>query len=203
MITKQQLKSRQTQEELMAAAILVFGKKGYTAATIAEITEAAGYAKGNFYRYWKSKDELFLDIMQARMQLHREERKLPLKAASTGEEALAVLVDFLEALIADDEWPKIFLEFTVQASGDQEVREKLNTHIYRLSSELFADILLPYAKDYEKLRKLGALVTALFEGYLIQRRMGSTVLDQRDLRAAILELGRPLFYPPPEKPRRS
>ncbi|MDY0161726.1 TetR/AcrR family transcriptional regulator [Desulfobotulus sp.] len=195
MQTKQQMKSKQTEEELMAAAVQVFGEKGYAAATIAEITERAGYAKGNFYRYWKSKDALFLDIMQARLHQHREERKARLDAAQDGESALEVLVDFLEAMIGDDEWPKIFLEFTVQGSGDPEVRDRLNTGIYRLSSDLFAEILSPYATDYEGLRKLGALVTALFEGYLIQRRIGSNVLSLRDLRRAILTLGRPLFNP--------
>ncbi|TYT75416.1 TetR/AcrR family transcriptional regulator [Desulfobotulus mexicanus] len=199
MPTKQQLKSRQTQEELMAAAIRIFGEKGYSAATIAEITDYAGYAKGNFYRYWKSKDELFLDIMQARMQQHREERQNRLQETRDGESALEVLVDFLEALIADDEWPKVFLEFTVQGSCDPEIRERLNNSIYRLSSDLFADILSPYSENYEELRKLGALVTAIFEGYLIQRRMGSEVLSLQDLRRAILTLGSPLFKQP-QKP---
>lgn len=196
MANKQQIKSRQTQEELMAAAVKIFGEKGYTAATISEITEKAGYAKGNFYRYWKSKDALFLDIMQASMQQHREERKAHLEAAKDGESTLNVLVDFLETMIADDEWAKIFLEFTVHGSGDPEIREHLDTGIYRLSSDLFAEILSPYARDFDGLRKLGALVIALFEGFLIQRRMGSRVLSLKDLREAILSLGRPLFISP-------
>ncbi|MBZ4647922.1 MAG: transcriptional regulator, TetR family [Desulfomicrobiaceae bacterium] len=51
MARRQQEKSAQTQQELLEAAERLFVEKGYLATTVQEITEAAGYAKGNFYRY--------------------------------------------------------------------------------------------------------------------------------------------------------
>jgi AcrR family transcriptional regulator len=44
--------------ELMDAAVRVFHQKGITKATVSDITEAAGVAKGTFYLYFDSKEQL-------------------------------------------------------------------------------------------------------------------------------------------------
>jgi AcrR family transcriptional regulator len=44
--------------ELMDAAVGVFHQKGITKATVSDITEAAGVAKGTFYLYFDSKEHL-------------------------------------------------------------------------------------------------------------------------------------------------
>ena len=45
-------------QELMDAAVKVFKEKGIAKSTIADITEAAGVAKGTFYLYFDSKEHL-------------------------------------------------------------------------------------------------------------------------------------------------
>lgn len=45
-------------EELLEAALALFLKRGVTNVTVADITEAAGAAKGTFYRYFESREEL-------------------------------------------------------------------------------------------------------------------------------------------------
>ncbi len=47
------------QESISSAALTVFAQKGYSAATMAEIGEAAGISTGNIYRYFQDKKELF------------------------------------------------------------------------------------------------------------------------------------------------
>ena len=44
--------------ELMDAAVKVFAKKGLPGASVAEICDAAGVAKGTFYVYFESKEHL-------------------------------------------------------------------------------------------------------------------------------------------------
>ena len=44
--------------EIMDAALAAFAEKGLTGATVADITAAAGVAKGTFYLYFDSKDHL-------------------------------------------------------------------------------------------------------------------------------------------------
>ncbi len=52
-------------EELLASAERVFAARGIDATTVAEITADAGVAKGNFYRYFESKEHL-LGALKAR-----------------------------------------------------------------------------------------------------------------------------------------
>ncbi len=194
MAWKQKEKSQQTKHELMESAVLVFGQKGFTASTIAEITEKAGYAKGNFYRYWKSKDDIFLDIMEKRLREYRASRQEGLLRARNAQEALDVLIDFLETIIDDENWSKVFLEFTTYAFNNQDLKQKLNRSNYRLSSDLFSEILAPFTANQKECKKLGALVTALFDGYLIQMALETKVLQKNDLREAIRALARDIIY---------
>lgn len=194
MAWKQKEKSRQTKNELMDSAVQVFGRKGFAASTIAEITENAGYAKGNFYRYWKSKDDIFLDIMEKRLREYRASRQQGLQSAGSVQEALDVLIDFLESIIDDQNWSKVFLEFTTHAFSKQELKQKMNKSNYRLSSDLFSELLAPFTANNQECKKLGALVTALFDGYLIQMALETRVLSKQDLRFAIQTLAKEMIY---------
>ncbi len=51
------------QERISSAALTVFAHKGYRAATMAEIAEAAGISTGNIYRYFSDKGELFRAVI--------------------------------------------------------------------------------------------------------------------------------------------
>lgn len=174
----------------MKSAVRLFGEKGFVATTVQEIAYRAGYAKGNFYRYWRSKDDIFLDIMENRLKEYREKRKEGLEKAKDVSEVMSVIVDFLETILDDKDWSRVFLEFTIYSFGKEEVKKKLNNSNYRLSTDLFAEILQPFYQDTESAKKLGALITALFEGFLIQKALNSKVIDKGDLREAILILSR-------------
>jgi AcrR family transcriptional regulator len=50
--------------ELMDAAVRVFTRKGITEASISDVTEAAGVAKGTFYLYFDSKEHLLASLRE-------------------------------------------------------------------------------------------------------------------------------------------
>jgi AcrR family transcriptional regulator len=50
-------------KDIMRFAVEVFGKYGYKAATMNEISDTAGYAKGSLYVYFKNKRDLFLEVV--------------------------------------------------------------------------------------------------------------------------------------------
>lgn len=52
------------QEQILKAALDVFSRKGYAAATIPEIAEMAGVATGTIYIYYPSKRELFIAVIK-------------------------------------------------------------------------------------------------------------------------------------------
>jgi AcrR family transcriptional regulator len=52
-------------QQLLDAATWVFARKGYRRAGISDIIARAGVARGTFYLYFKSKEEVFLAIVDA------------------------------------------------------------------------------------------------------------------------------------------
>jgi len=185
---KQQEKSLQTQRELRESAEKLFAAKGFVSTTVAEITADAGYAKGNFYRHWQSKDEIMLEIIAIKMQSYRAMRDETLKGAGSIEEVIGRILDFLETMIDDRNWSSVFLEFTIHASRNEELRAQLNQSIYRLSNDIFEDIMAPYVSSGYPARKIGALNTALFEGFLIHSLLGTGTIDRTDFRRAAMKL---------------
>ena len=58
--------------ELLLAARQVFASKGYHAATVDDITRAAGVAKGTFYLYFDEKRAVFYELIRAFFELVTE-----------------------------------------------------------------------------------------------------------------------------------
>jgi len=189
-MNKQQEKSQQTRQELEASAIRLFGRKGYLETSVAEITSEAGYSKGSFYRHWQSKDELFLQIIENKLKSYRAERDQHLDEIHSLDEAMNSIWDFLESIIDDADWSRIFLEFTMHVTRNEGLRDTLNQQPYRLSNNLFASLVQKHVTSDFPPEKIGALNTALFEGFLIHRALGTGTLDKADVRAAALFLAR-------------
>jgi AcrR family transcriptional regulator len=49
-------------EQIMAASITLFEQKGFSETSVQDIVDALGVTKGTFYYYFKSKEELLMDI---------------------------------------------------------------------------------------------------------------------------------------------
>jgi len=62
-LNKKQLQSEQTKRKVADAARALFVNKGYKATSIEDISEATGSSKGNIYYHFKSKEGLFLHLL--------------------------------------------------------------------------------------------------------------------------------------------
>jgi AcrR family transcriptional regulator len=76
--------------DILVAAAEVFARRGYAAATLAELADAAGFAAPSLYRYFSSKEEIFrnlIEVVAAEVRATFEEavdRALPLAARLEG-----------------------------------------------------------------------------------------------------------------------
>src|SRR2546421_6317082 len=57
----------QTRARLLDAAEKVFVDRGFHAASVEEVAEEAGYSKGAVYSNFENKDELFLAVLERRV----------------------------------------------------------------------------------------------------------------------------------------
>ena len=85
---RQQIPREERAGDLLAAATELFLAKGYDKTTMADISAAAGVARGNVYWYFDSKDDIFAAVMDR--MLGREIRTL--SAEQAGADPLSRLV---------------------------------------------------------------------------------------------------------------
>jgi len=69
-------------ESIIGAAIEVFSKKDFQAASISEIAQRAGIADGTIYQYFKSKEDLFFSIPIEKTDEFRSQLELHLEGIS-------------------------------------------------------------------------------------------------------------------------
>jgi AcrR family transcriptional regulator len=124
---------------LMESAAKVFARRGLQQASIDEVAGDAGFTKGAFYANFKSKEELFLAMLDERFaqrieQIDRvwsSEGDLRDKARQAGQ-------DFADYL-SDEEWSRLFFEFAAYAARNEDFRQELVTR-YRALRDRVADL---------------------------------------------------------------
>jgi TetR/AcrR family fatty acid metabolism transcriptional regulator len=91
--TKRDVLSEFRRNELLTAARMIFGKKGFHDASIDEIAEAAEVAKGTVYLYYRSKKELYMEAL--RFGIEALNRELDSRATGPGTtlETLRILTE--------------------------------------------------------------------------------------------------------------
>lgn len=70
--TRRAVARDERRSQLLTAAREVFSKKGYHAATVDDITKAAGVAKGTFYLYFQEKREVYYEVVRTFLDLVKE-----------------------------------------------------------------------------------------------------------------------------------
>lgn len=71
--------------QLMAAGLRRFAREGVRAARIEDICRDAGIAKGSFYAFFPSKEELFMTIVDEREARHKQDMLAFVEAAEGGQ----------------------------------------------------------------------------------------------------------------------
>jgi len=114
-----QERSLKTRADILVAASECFARNGYDATGVAEICAAAGVSKGAFYHHFKTKQALFLALLEnwlLGIDTYLEDRRL--EAASIPE-ALRQISGLMSLVFAQagGRLP-MFLEFWTQAGHD-------------------------------------------------------------------------------------
>ena len=132
-------KQAHTRTCLMESAAKVFARRGLQQASIDEVTEDAGYTKGAFYANFKSKEELFLAMLDERFTERIEQIERVIAGEGTAaEKARRAGDDFVGAIVADPEWERLFFEFSAYAARNEDFREELVTRYRAMRDRITA-----------------------------------------------------------------
>lgn len=125
---KKQGVSTDTREHLLVCAKGVFSQKGYHQASIADIIESAGVARGTYYLYFKSKREIFdliLDRLMGQIDQRIKRIELAKGKPSFLDQLKSNIVGTFTLLLEDPELIQIML---YKSRGlDRDFDEKLDT----------------------------------------------------------------------------
>lgn len=101
-VEKRSERKAEKRQAILDGAVRVFAEKGFFNATVAEVARAAGVADGTIYLYFKSKDELLLEVFDDKMSLLCDAARKAMSETKTAAEALrAVARLHLAAVEAD------------------------------------------------------------------------------------------------------
>lgn len=143
---------KEKKNQIIAAALRVFARKGFSESTVNDIATAAGIGKGTVYEYFQNKDEILNDAF--RFFVHTQELDIEgiLLSRAPAREKLERMLDLFTDLATVESQELIELMFIFWSEGikskDSEgiLINEMNRfyHSYR---ELFTDILLEGMSD--------------------------------------------------------
>jgi len=190
-LTRKQ-RQEHTRHCLLEAAARVFARRGLVQASVDEVAADAGYTKGAVYANFGSKEELFLEMLDARFARRLADMD---RALSTDEppeaQARAAGRDFVDYLSGDPEWARLFFEAALYAAREEGFRTELQSRYAAMRSRMAAvlrarseaggfDPGLPFDQ-------LAAMIFAMANGVAFERFVEPDAVPD-DLFASMLEL---------------
>lgn len=175
--TKKHVVSEFRCSEILEAARSVFAHKGFNAATVDDIAEAAGLAKGTVYLYFPSKREIYLEtVRQGLVTLQDEVRTSMDGESDAAGKVLAFIRTRLDYCERNRDFMRIYYtEFNNMLIHPAHVREEFRD-LYERQAALLAKVLED-GMEYEQVREIKADASAriiydMTRGLIAQRLLG-------------------------------
>jgi AcrR family transcriptional regulator len=169
-------KQARTRAKLMHSAARHFCRRGLEQASVDEIATDAGYTKGAFYSNFKSKEELFLAMLDEKFGEHLERIEGALKAdEGPAEAARHAGEDFMRFVGSDPEWERLYLEFVAYAARDDEFREEVLTRVRALEEGL-AKIYTRWTEEIGieppiPVAEITRMISIMTDGFLLRQQL--------------------------------
>ena len=95
-LSKQQLKSKETKAKIFRAAKHILQKHGYEALSIKNICEEAGVSNGSFYHHFKTKDDLLSYYIEDQPSIDPDRLELPKNKEDAKETIIHVYLNYVK-----------------------------------------------------------------------------------------------------------
>jgi AcrR family transcriptional regulator len=181
-LTRKQQQAK-TRSALLESATKIFCRQGLANASVEEVASEAGYTKGAFYANFKSKEELFLVMLDEKFTAEIERiDELLAGGEDPGEEARHATEDIVRFAHSDPEWPKLFFEFAAHAGRDENFRQELATRCRAMNDRL-AEIYGRWSADFPvkppiPLEDVATITSAMANGFLMQEMIDPELREE-------------------------
>jgi len=119
--------------QILLAAMQVCGEKGYHATRIDDIAEAAGLSKGAIYHHFRSKQEIFVELLEQVLdEAMADMAALDARGVSIGETLNSVYAKQMEMAQSNPQLVRGLFEFYLLSFRDPEFRDRFDAHYQKL-----------------------------------------------------------------------
>jgi AcrR family transcriptional regulator len=168
-------KQQHTRSSLLRAASKLFCRNGLEGASVDQVAQAAGYTKGAFYANFKSKEELFLVMLDERFAQELERIDQALDGSEEPHiQARAAAADFIHSA-GDEDWPRLYFQFVAHAARDDDFRQELATRQQAMREKL-AQTFARWKQGIDldgrsplPLADITAMIYCMADGFLVDR----------------------------------
>jgi AcrR family transcriptional regulator len=165
-------------QELINTAKALFFEKGFDKTSVSEIVKACGVAQGTFYYYFKTKEEIFFEVINDMASDTLDKISEDIYIDMPIEEKINLFIKkMLSARPIDDKWVKIF-KSGICHKAQKEMFEKMVVNLYDILVEMIfsSNDIEILKKDKLKLRiKIFVrTVFALFHDYEFKANYSKT-----------------------------
>lgn len=183
--TERALKQR---ERILEAARLCFLKRGFHAASIADIAQEAGMSPGLMYRYFENKHAIIRAIIERQLESGRRQLE-EIKSPADLVQGILNAIERWRSGSADQMNAPLFLEISAEATRDPEIAATVEEADRLIKNHLLEAMqrTAPSRAIYEDPRRASArilLLLSLVEGLAI-RACRDPQLDRELLRSAL------------------
>ncbi|EEA04093.1 transcriptional regulator, TetR family [Burkholderia sp. H160] len=190
----------QTRLRLLEAAALSIARKGLGATSVEDISAQAGYTRGAFYSNFRSKSDLFVELIRLDHRNIQENLQKLIDVAPSGEDLQKQLDLLCAQCYRDDDSYMIWAEARLHAMRDADFRQRMNT-LYLEKRDVIAHLIEQICKrlniQLPELSADRALATiAVMDGLFYFKMTMPNVLPSASAGAAICRVITGMFIGP-------
>jgi AcrR family transcriptional regulator len=188
---KHELRTKETRALLLQAAETIFVRDGYEGAELGEIAALAGRTKGAIYAQFKSKEDIFLALIDERTQCYRARMERLLAASTTTAGNLEALRTFYLQLAGDQGWSLLLLEFKLFALRHPESKKRLQRLYSAMLSQndekRLADILGAAGKGKDAISRVIAIqsLQPMISSLVLEAQMENNLSDKNVIKKVV------------------
>ena len=181
---KHELRTRETRALLLQAAETIFVRDGYEGAELGEIAALAGRTKGAIYAQFKSKEDIFLALIEERALCYRARMEKLLAGSTSVAGNLEALRTFYLQLAGDQAWSLLLLEFKLFAIRHPESKKRLQSLYAAMLSQSdekrLADILGAAGKGKDAISRVIAIqsLQPMISSLVLEAQMENNLSDR-------------------------
>ncbi|WP_158095076.1 TetR/AcrR family transcriptional regulator [Gottfriedia luciferensis] len=172
-------------ESLLESALICFGEKGYHSTTMDDIVAYSKTSKGLIYNYFKSKEELYLTLMQEKTVQTFEKINARFQKLNSAKDKLKELFQMYSEISLTEEWRnmiRVHMEFWINSARHENL-QKIMIDRYKDQYRIFLSEIIEQGKIAGEFKDTidPVTISSLFWAYIDGICLHYSVVEDDDI----------------------